>query len=424
MMDIKPPVPLQHARHAGGLHWLNLKSGPAMNILMISDVFFPRINGVSTSIDTFRNSLHNLGVNSTLIAPDYPNRTSPDSETLLRVPSRQVPLDPEDRMMRRSAIRSLDATLTQRRFDLVHIHTPFVAHYAGIELARKLGVPCVATYHTFFEEYLFHYIPFLPKDWLKGLARRFSRGQCNQLDAVIVPSRAMASTLTDYGVQRPVHILPTGLSEQQFHGGDGCHFRQRYQISKERKLLLFVGRVAHEKNIGFLIEMMSMLRQREPQALLLITGEGPALDGLKLQVQQAALDEHVRFLGYLDRDSELHDCYRAADLFVFASRTETQGLVLLEAMALGTPVVALAAMGTRDILESQQGCRIAPDDPALFATVVGQLLQDQATLQALGREARRYARTWRTETLSGRLVELYGSWISNHQAARGRLHPA
>ncbi|PKO60132.1 MAG: glycosyl transferase family 1 [Betaproteobacteria bacterium HGW-Betaproteobacteria-13] len=395
-----------------------------MNILMISDVFFPRINGVSTSIETFRNSLKAHGIHSSLIAPAYPQDGGRSTDDLIRIPSRFIPLDPEDRMMRRSAIREQIESLKQQHFDLVHIHTPFVAHYAGLELAKALDLPCVGTYHTFFEEYLFHYVPFLPRAWLRGAARRFSRQQCNGLDAVIVPSRAMADTLAGYGVNAPVHILPTGIPEHQFHGGDGCHFRQRYDIPKSRRLLLFVGRVAHEKNIDFLIDMVGELRKTEPAAMLLVTGEGPALGNLRTKVERAGLSEHIRFLGYLDRHNELHDCYRAADVFVFASRTETQGLVLLEAMALGTPVVALAEMGTVDILAPQQGCRIAPNNPARFAEVVGQLLSDCRQLQQLGVDAREYAQQWHTEEMSRRLGALYETWVADHQRQAAQLSAA
>lgn len=395
-----------------------------MNILMISDVFFPRINGVSTSIETFRNSLKARGIRSTLIAPTYPQHSTSSAGDIIRIPSRFIPLDPEDRMMQRAAIRDQIAALQGQRFDLVHIHTPFVAHYAGLELAKALDLPCVATYHTFFEEYLFHYVPFVPRAWLRGAARRFSRQQCNELDAVIVPSRAMADTLAAYGVSTPVHILPTGIPEHQFHGGDGCHFRQRYDIPKSRRLLLFVGRVAHEKNIDFLIDMVGELRRTEPAAMLLITGEGPALSSLRTKVERAGLGEHIRFLGYLDRHNELHDCYRAADLFVFASRTETQGLVLLEAMALGTPVVALAEMGTVDILAPQQGCRIAPNNPVRFAEIVAQLLSDRRQLQQLGSDARDYAQQWHTGEMSRRLGALYETWVTDHRRQAAQLSVA
>lgn len=387
-----------------------------MNILLISDVYFPRINGVSTSIETFRRGLASRGVLSTLIAPDYPAAPLP-ADDLLRIPSRFIPLDPEDRMMRRRPIRAQLDGLRARGFDLVHIHTPFVAHYAGLEIARHLGIPCVATYHTFFEEYLFHYVPLLPKRWMRALARRCSRLQCNALDAVIVPSRAMADTLIGYGVHRPIEILPTGIPAEQFRDGEGDYFRSRYNIPHGAQLLLFVGRVAHEKNIGFLLDMVEHLRQTNDKVLLLITGEGPALPALRAASEQRRLDGHVRFLGYLDRHSELHDCYRAADLFVFASRTETQGLVLLEAMALGTPVVALAEMGTRDILEPERGCRIAPAEPAGFAAVVAMLLDDPALLERLGQEARAYAGGWLADDMAARLESLYRSWIDAHRRA-------
>ncbi|MGC3964795.1 MAG: glycosyltransferase [Rhodocyclaceae bacterium] len=391
-----------------------------MHVLMISDVFFPRINGVSTSIETFRAELHAQGVRTSLLAPAYP--AEDDHDDVIRIESRYLPMDPEDRMMKRGAIRHWLATQrnSAERFDLVHIQTPFVAHYAGLEIARMLGVPAVATYHTYFEEYLHHYVPFLPEGWMRGAARRFSRSQCNALDAVIVPSHAMAATLSAYGVERPVHILPTGLPTDRFGGGDGDDFRTRYRIEPGRPLLLFVGRVAHEKNIAFLIDMMGQLRVSHPEALLLVTGEGPALGALREHVADAGLTAQVRFLGYLDRRHELADCYRAADVFVFASRTETQGLVLLEAMAQGKPVVALSVMGTRDILEGAPGALVAPDDVGGFAECVRGLLESPARRHEMGDQARQYAHRWRADEMARRMAQLYESVVAGHAQARAK----
>jgi len=377
-----------------------------MNVLMLSDVFFPRINGVSTSIDTFRRSLPDFGIESTLVAPAYP-ATWRDDERTLRIPSRYLPLDPEDRIMQRGEIRKLLPQLREMAPGLVHIQTPFVAHYAGLELAQSLGVPCVATYHTFFEEYLYHYVPFSPRRWMKAAARRFSRTQCNALDAIVVPSTAMRDALEQYGVTQPMHVLPTGIPYSGFHGGDGGYFRERYGIPMERKMLLFVGRVAHEKNIALLLHMMVELRHSQPDAILVVTGEGPALSSLREQCKRLGLQDQVRFLGYLDRAQALHDCYRAADLFVFASRTETQGLVLLESMALGTPVVAVAEMGTRDILGPEKGCRIAPCEPAGFAAVVDAVLRDPDLRNRLALEAHDYARTWSADAMAERMARIY-----------------
>lgn len=390
-----------------------------MKILMISDVYFPRINGVSTSIETFRKALHAQGIESHLVAPEYPGTTPTLPEehfSLTRLPSRRVPLDPEDRLMRRGP---LDHWLAENagNFDLIHIQTPFAAHYAGTKAAKTLGLPVVASYHTYFEEYLHHYIPFLPSSATRALARRFSRSQCNELDAVIVPSRAMEETLRNYGVTRTMQIIPTGLREAHFTPGDGTGFRLRNQIEPERPLLLFVGRVAFEKNIGFLLQVVEQVRRNLPEVLLLITGEGPALEGLRAETERRELSHNVRFLGYLDREHTLADCYQAADAFVFASRTETQGLVLLEAMAQGKPVVALSAMGTRDILENTPGTVIAKDDVADFSQRVSELLKDRQRLGQLGREARQSAERWSGKEMAARVARLYSEVCMRKKAS-------
>jgi glycosyltransferase involved in cell wall biosynthesis len=306
-------------------------------------------------------------------------------------------------------LRRALAALTRRKFDVVHIHTPFLAHYAGLRFAREQGTPVVATYHTLFEEYLHHYVPLVPRAITGGLARRFSRSQCNQLDAVIAPSHAMQQALLAYGINRRIEILPTGLPAERFRAGDGNAFRRRHGLELEQPLLLFVGRAAHEKNIGFLLEMMLELRKRSPDALLLIAGEGPAAHSLRAQATRLGLDGTVRFLGYFDRGGELQDCYSAADIFVFSSLTETQGLVLLEAMAQGVPVVAIPRMGTIDILGPGLGCRHAPNDRKGFAEVVSGLLADDGARSALGAQARQYAETWASIRMAQRLAALYAS---------------
>jgi glycosyltransferase involved in cell wall biosynthesis len=378
----------------------------AMNVLMISDVYFPRVNGVSTSIQTFRRELTVLGHEVDLIAPAYPAKYAEDSHTL-RVASRFVPLDPEDRMMKPRNVRALLPRLRESRYDLVHIQTPFVAHYLGIEIADALDVPRVETYHTFFEEYLFHYVPVLPKSVLRGLSRYLSRKQCNRMNALIVPSSAMRDKLAEYGVQAPMHVIPTGIPMAEFAAGNGDVFRIRHRIEKNRPLLLFVGRVAYEKNIDFLLRALEQALAHVPDLLLTIAGEGPALEPLRKFAAKRNLQEHVLFVGYLDRRGALLDCYRAADAFVFASRTETQGLVLLEAMALGVPVISTAVMGTRDIVGPKRGALVPEDNEADFARNIVKLLNDPALRARLGAEGRAYAAEWSAGALAGRLADTY-----------------
>jgi len=230
----------------------------AVGILFVSDVYFPRVNGVSTSIQTFRRDLAALGCETWLIAPSYPGAWQDDAG-ILRQPSRYLVFDPEDRMMHARAARRAGLALGGR-IEAVHIHTPFIAHWVGKGIARELRVPVLETYHTFFEEYLHHYVPLLPRALARAFARGASLRQCNAVDAVVAPSRQLADVLVGYGVERPVHVIPTGLNLDEFAGGDGAGFRIRHGISLGRPVMLLVGRVAHEKNIGFLLRVLAAVR--------------------------------------------------------------------------------------------------------------------------------------------------------------------
>lgn len=383
-----------------------------MRILMISDVYFPRINGVSTSIQTFRGEMQKLGHEVTLIAPDYGTDSTPELDTI-RIPARKVILDPEDRMMSMSALMKLKDQLHTQNFDLIHVHTPFVAHYAGVKLSRFLNLPLVITYHTLFEEYLYHYIPFVPRLPLKKLARSFSRAQCNQADTVVAPSSIIVKLLKDYGVEQPIEVIPTGIHCDQFSKGNGAAFREKHGISAHRKVLLNVSRIAFEKNIGLLLEVVERVRHKIPEVCLLIAGEGPARKACMRRAEELDLQDSIIFVGYLDRDTELLDCYSSADFFVFSSQTETQGLVLLEAMAAGTPVVSVAAMGTRDILIDCAGAQIVENDVDQFSNSLIELLQDEAAQQRLRMACRSSAARWDSQEMAEKMLRHYRSVIND-----------
>jgi len=377
-----------------------------MRVLFVSDVYFPRVNGVSTSIRTFRDDLATAGVETLLVAPEYPQAPADTEPGIIRVRSGGVPLDPEDRRFHSRPLQEALSADLAARVDLVHIHTPFIAHYAAARFARKHGLPVVATYHTYFEDYLHHYVPILPRRIGRFMARAFTRSQCRDVAALVAPSAPMRDALLAYGVKTPIEVLPTGLPAVSFQRGDGARFRERFNIGADRPVLLYVGRVAHEKNIDFLLRMFVRVRARRPEALFVIAGEGPARVHLATLAQELGVDSAVRFIGYLDRNTELLDCYAAGDAFVFASRTETQGLVLLEAMAQGTPVVSTAELGTRSILTPGCGAFVVPEDEASFAA---------ATLQALdlSREDPRraellaHARIWASQSMARRLIAFY-----------------
>jgi glycosyltransferase involved in cell wall biosynthesis len=383
-----------------------------MNILFISDVFFPRVNGVSTSINTFATELKALGHQVTLIAPSYTDEDKHE-EWIVRVPSHKIYFDPEDRLMKFGKLKALLPWIREKHFDIIHIHTPFTAHYVGIHFGKKLDIPVVETYHTFFEDYLHHYLPFIPQFISRKLARTISRRQCNAVDGIVSPSKPMLDVLKQYGIKTPADVVATGLDALSFAKVDGAHFRISHDIPLDQPMLLFVGRVAHEKNINFLLEMHVKLLKNHPDTLLVITGEGPAEESIKQSIDKLGITNKVRMIGYLDRSHELVACYKAADIFVFASKSETQGLVLLEAMAQGTAVVALAELGTKSILIEGEGVLIAKDDTHDFADKVSVLLSDATKRQMIGERGRQYAQEkWGAGVLAKKVAKFYKSTIN------------
>ncbi len=398
-----------------------------LRVLFVSDVYFPRVNGVSTSIRTFRADLGAAGVDSVLVAPAYPANAphttahGADDGQTLRVASAAVPGDPEDRRMHWGALRR---TLEQLdgHFDLVHIQTPFLAHYAGVGFARRRSLPLVATYHTLFEEYLHHYVPLLPRSIGAALARRFTRSQCAQLQTLVAPSEAMRELLRAYGVDSRIEVIPTGLPPECYRRGDGARFRARFGLASTQRLLLYVGRVAFEKNIEFLLQAFVAVRRARADAALVIAGEGPARERLRALAAELGIGADVHFIGYLERERELPDCYAAADVFVFASRTETQGLVLLEALAQGRPVVSTAHMGTASVLKADGGARIVPEQIEPFAQAVLEVLADQTLSARLQEQAMSYALSWASVRMAQRLASLYRE-LCGQRCARADAAP-
>ena len=394
-----------------------------MNILLISDVYFPRVNGVSTSIRTFTEQLQKLGHSVHLIAPHYAKLLNGDTSSenqmeekwITRVDARNIYFDPEDKLMKMSEILGLLPTLKLKNFDIVHIHTPFIAHFAGLKLAKLLNIPVVETYHTFFEDYLHHYLPWIPSFAARWMARKISKYQCNQVNGIVAPSKPMLDVLRSYGVTCQADVIATGLQKSSFDAANGIAFKEKYGISLHRPMLLYVGRVAHEKNIGFLLEVIKLLKDSVPDVLLVITGEGPALPSLRASVKAQSIEPNVQFIGYLDRNTELNACYKAADVFVFASKSETQGLVLLEAMAQGTPVVAIAELGTASILIEEQGALISKENESEFVQKVHSLLINKQRRNLIGDAGREYAlKNWSAQVQAERMLKFYSALLSAH----------
>ncbi|WP_036147682.1 glycosyltransferase [Lysobacter antibioticus] len=383
-----------------------------MNILMLSDVYFPRVNGVSTSIRTFAQSLARSGHAVTLVVPDYGPGSGQelhdsDEFEIIRLQARVIFFDPEDRLIRAPELRRILPQLAQRHWDVIHIHTPFRAHRLGVQLAQASGRPTVETYHTYFEEYIGHYLPWAPAPLLRFVARRVSRTLCHGVDHLIVPTAQMVEVLDRYGVTTPSTVLPTGIDLAEFARGDGARFRAEHEIDARRPTIVTVSRLAVEKNIAFLLQVARRLIADFPELMFIIAGEGPDAERLKRLSKEYGLERNVRFFGNLDRRTSLLDAYRAGDAFVFASPTETQGLVLIEAMALGVPIVSTAVMGTATVLRGARSAVVSEENVEAFARHLGDVLRSPQRRAELSAAGPLDARAWSTEGLMEQVVALY-----------------
>jgi glycosyltransferase involved in cell wall biosynthesis len=377
-----------------------------MKILFLSDVFFPRVNGVSTSISIFMEDLIKLGHKVHLIAPKYYGESN--TRNITRIESKKVFFDPEDHLMSLKTLNKKIKWIKKQKFDIIHIHTPFVAHFFGKKLSKKLGIPIIETYHTSFEDYLHLYVPFIPEFLARKLSRFIAKSLCNGVDALISPSEQLKTTLRSYNINKPIETIPTGLSKRSYIEKNPHFFRDNYNIKPNDNLLLYVGRVAHEKNIDFLISSFVHIYQKQKNTKLLITGEGPALEHISGLIRKFKMENNIILTGYLERNNELLSCYAASDLFVFSSKTETQGLVLIEAMAQGLPVAALSINGTESILKNNLGAITPKDNVYDFAEKCLELLNDKKRLKIMSLEAKKNALiNWTSEKQAKKLADLY-----------------
>lgn len=378
-----------------------------MKIALVTDTYFPRINGVATSTQIFAEEFAKLGHEVHIYAPAFPNSID-DSENfkVYRFPSMYLFFDPEDRLGLPNKDKKLVQQFIDNKYDIVHTQTPFTIGGPAVKWARKSGAKVVHTYHTLFAAYTEHYLWFLPKALGIWYAESTSRRYCNSCDLLITPSTEMQNVLASYRVQKPIEVIPTGIRLERFIGKDGNRFRKMKGYQPEDKLLLFMGRVAEEKNIDFLLKVVDRLKNKVPHLKFLIAGEGAAKKRLEKMVDELQLQDVVHFAGYLSKE-DWRDCYAGSDLFVFASVTETQGLVVTEAMAAGTPVVAVGEMGIKDVMASNKGGLVTKLDEDEFTDAVYRMMTDKALYEQKKSETLAEADKWSSTSMAKRMISAY-----------------
>jgi 1,2-diacylglycerol 3-alpha-glucosyltransferase len=388
-----------------------------MNILMMTNTFLPHVGGVARSVTAFTNQLRKFDNRVIVVAPEYEEDIKDEKDTI-RIPAIQN-FNGSDFSAVIPIPGFLEAHLQDFQPDIVHSHHPFLIGNTAVRVATKHEAPLVYTQHTMFEQYT-HYVPAnLPS--MKKFVVSLCTDYANMADQVIAPSQSVADILQERGVKTPIETIPTGIFIDKFEKGNGQSFRSSENIPNEAFVVGHVGRLAPEKNLEFLSEAVAQFLRDEPEAHFLIIGYGPSEKKMRNLFARRQLRRQVHFFGKQDGQN-LIDAYHAMDVFAFSSKSETQGLVLTEAMAAGVPAVALDASGVRDVVQNRKNGYLIPDEQVdKFAKTLKQMCHcsDQAR-QNFMEEAKRTAENNSMYNCASKITEVYQNVIQNHKVDKKR----
>lgn len=393
---------------------------------MFTDAYFPRINGVAISVNTYAEMLSRLGHNVCIVCCNYEDATKengfkkiyyePLSENsnvkVLRIPSFKVFFSGEDRGARFEQWRNVKNEMDVFKPDIVHINSEFVVGYFGLTYAKHRRIPMVYTFHTLWEDYVEGYIHFMPTRPAKKISKELIRLYLKRADEIICPTQRIVDVVKQYKIDRATDILPTGIPEElckidpEKQKSFLKEFDSKYPGLRDKRILLYVGRVVKEKNIEFLFSVLEEVKKHVPDTVLMIVGGGPELENLQKKAQSLSCAGDVYFTDYQARES-LAYYYSVADVFVFPSCTETQGLVTIESMLTGTPVVAIGEMGTVDVMQGDNGGFMVKNSLEEFSEKVISLLSDKKLLKEKKQQALKWGKKWLVSELTPKLVEFY-----------------
>ena len=385
-----------------------------MNILMLTNTFTPHVGGVARSVQSFMQEYRRLGHRVIVIAPQFEGAPEHEDD-IIRVPAIQN-FYGSDFSVPMPIPGLLSSALEQFKPDIVHSHHPFLLGDTALRIAATKNVPVIFTHHTQYDRYL-HYVS-NSSPALQRFVKDLVTGYCNLCDAVIAPSESIATVLLNQGVTTPIEVIPTGIDIAQFSQGNGAGFRATHNIPTDAFVIGHTGRLAPEKNLAFLAEAVAEFLTKNPSGCFVVIGTGPSSEAIEQLFRQRGLFDRLYLTGSLQGQS-LVDAYQAMDTFAFASQSETQGLVLTEAMAAGVPVVAVDASGVREVVIDKYNGRLLPDeDLREFAAALTWIATLSRTERAqLNKAAQDTAEAFSISRCAAHALKLY-------QSLSGREHTA
>jgi len=390
-----------------------------LKIGVFTDSFRPYTSGVVRSIELFSREFNTLGHDVYIFGPDYPMLHPPREEGVFRFISVPWPSNP-DFSLPIPFSAQLGSTIKQLKLDIIHAHSPFLLGRLGARAARRYKLPLVFTFHTLYDQYV-HYFPFVEKT-SKQVVQNIARNFCNRCNMVITPSQLVVNYLRRIGVEAPLVNIPTGVDLAEFKDLDSNWLQNNYGIKPEEIVLLFVGRLGKEKNVTFLMNSFQKVQNSFPDAHLVLVGKGPQESHLRNMGRQMGLEDKLTFTGVLPRQSIVH-CYASADLFVFPSVTETQGLVIGEAKAAGIPTVAIRAFGPAEMVAHGEDGLLTDPSVQAFTEAILFLLNDKTLYQDMSKKALENAGLVSSTFCAEKMLDVYRDLIDDGVYAKRSWNP-
>ncbi|MEJ2515952.1 MAG: glycosyltransferase [Gammaproteobacteria bacterium] len=386
-----------------------------MNILLVTNTFAPHVGGVARSVEAFAAEYRKRGHRVLVVAPEFPDMPARESG-VLRVPAIQE-FNASDFSVVYPVRPQLSEPIDEFAPDVVHSQHPFLLGATAVRIARHRDLPLVFTHHTLYEQYT-HYVPGDSPALVRftiELATRYA----NLCDQVFAPSESIRDLIRSRGVIVPIEVVPTGVEPEQFAEGDGAACRRRLGIPEGAFVVGHLGRLAPEKNLEFLARACAEFGRGHPEAHFLVVGSGPSEAAIREIFQAAGLESRLHLTGTL-QGSDLVDALHAMDVFAFASHSETQGMVLTEAMAAGLPVVGLDASGVREVVkERHNGRLLVGEDVRSFSAALDWVAgQDPRGRERLGDAARQTAEAFSMSRCAEKALDCYECLVPEHHRSQ------
>lgn len=387
-----------------------------MNIVMVTNTYLPHVGGVARSIEAFTREYRRRGHRVLVVAPEFPEQRGHERD-VVRIPAIQN-FNGSDFSVVLPVPGVLAEALEAFEPHIIHSHHPYLLGMTALRKARKHELPLVFTHHTLYEQYT-HYVPG-DSPTLARFVIELATRYANLTDHVFAPSESVATLIRERGVTAPITVVPTGVEMERFADGNGERMRRRLGIPADAFVVGHVGRLAAEKNLDFLARAVHAFLVERPEARFLVVGRGPAVASLRACFAGSESSGRLHMTGAL-AGPELADAYHAMDVFAFSSKSETQGMVLTEAMAAGVPVVALDASGVRELVQDgEQGRLLRDEDVADFAAALCWVYElPRAEQRRLQDAARRRAREWSMPRTADRALAVYDSLLGHAVAGHG-----